>query len=406
MPKLKNRPPKYCKLKQYAVVYSAGKIHYLGLYGSDASKTAYARFVAENRVSPLLYLPKTEGSSTTIAELAAAFLDHTKPITNKQNYNHYRIVAADFLLKLYGDKIPADNFKPRCLKLVRDEIILSRRFCRTMVNDYTRRIVALFEWGVSEELVLETTHRALKTIKALPEGYPDTFENPAREHVPDEVIKRTLPFMLPTLRAMVIVQRLTGCRPGEIFNMKVGEIDKTTDPDLWLYRPPSHKTQKKTGRKKIIPLGLPEQKLIAPFLEGKTAGQAVFSPRAAKLERLAEQWANRTTEPTPSQIAQHDARIAKIKQSGKEFYHKDTYRLAIELAIKEGNKVLPDGEKIEDWIPYQIRHQAATAMELEAGLDEAQTLLDHSSPDTTRRYAHGRLEKLKELAKNRKNPFD
>jgi hypothetical protein len=39
----------------------------------------------------------------------------------------------------------------------------------------------------------------------------------------------------PVLQAMVQVQRLTGCRPGEIFNMRVGEIDRYADPDLWLY---------------------------------------------------------------------------------------------------------------------------------------------------------------------------
>jgi integrase len=272
-----------------------------------------------------------------------------------------------------------------------------------MVNDYIRRIVSIFEWGVENELVQETTYRTLKTVKALPEGHPGTFENPAREHVPDEVIKRTLPFMPPTVSAMVQVQRLTGCRPGEIFNMRVGEIDKTTDPELWLYRLPHHKTEKKTKRKKVIPLGKPEQTLIAPYLEGKTAEQAVFSPKAAKLEQIIDKWANRKTEPTPSQVAQHEKQIANL--TGKEFYHKDTYRLAIEYAIDKANKTLPDDEKIEHWIPYQIRHTAATAMEVEVGLEGSQTLLDHESPNTTKRYAHGRLEKQKALARNRRNPF-
>jgi len=45
-------------------------------------------------------------------------------------------------------------------------------------------------------------------------------------------------------------------------------------------------------------------------------------------------------------------------------------------------------------------------MELETGLEESQTLLDHSSANITKRYAHGRLEKLKELARNRQNPFE
>jgi integrase len=45
-------------------------------------------------------------------------------------------------------------------------------------------------------------------------------------------------------------------------------------------------------------------------------------------------------------------------------------------------------------------------MELEEGLDEAQALLDHSSADMTKRYAHARLKKMKALARNRINPFD
>ena len=44
-------------------------------------------------------------------------------------------------------------------------------------------------------------------------------------------------------------------------------------------------------------------------------------------------------------------------------------------------------------------------MEEEAGLDEAQALLDHSSAQTTKRYAHARLQKMKNLARKRRNPF-
>jgi hypothetical protein len=47
MPKLKNRPPKYCKSGNYAVVYHQEKPVYLGKYGTPESKTAYARFLAE-----------------------------------------------------------------------------------------------------------------------------------------------------------------------------------------------------------------------------------------------------------------------------------------------------------------------------------------------------------------------
>jgi integrase len=233
-----------------------------------------------------------------------------------------------------------------------------------MVNEYTGRIVRIFSWGVEEEYVDPNTALALKAVKALPEGYPGTFENEERKPVPDEVIRRTLPFMPPTLAALVQVQRLTGCRPGEVFNMRVGEIDKNTDSDLWLYHVARHKTEKKTKRKKVIPLGKPEQLLLEPFLTGKKPDAAVFSPRQAVEERNAERRANRKSKITPSQAARDAARAAKPRKIA-EFYNKDSYRQAVEYAINKGNKTLPEDEQIPYWAPYQMRHTAATAMELE-----------------------------------------
>jgi len=101
MPKLKNKPPKYAKLKQYAVVYFQGKTHYLGPYGSPESKAAYARFVAESRVDPTILLPPKEGETVTIPDLVAAFLEHAKPTLDDASFGHYRTIAGDFLLRGY-----------------------------------------------------------------------------------------------------------------------------------------------------------------------------------------------------------------------------------------------------------------------------------------------------------------
>jgi len=404
MPKLTNKPPKYSKLKNYAVVYLNGKIHYLGLYGSPESKTAYARLVAESR-SDVARLPRGEGEeSMSVGELATAFLDYAKATLESPNYTHHRIIIGEFLIALYGD-VPVNDFKPSCLKLVRENLIQSCRFCRNTINDYIGRIVRAFAWGLEEEFVKPEISAMLKAVKPLPEGYPGTFDHEEREEVPDEIIRRTLPFMPPTLVAMLQIQRLTGCRPSEIFNMRVGNIDQTTDPDLWLYRLASHKTKKKTKRKKVIPLGKPEQELIAPYLVGKAAEAAVFSPQTAMEERKAVQHANRKTKITPSQAARAERNAVKPSRY-REFYVKDSYRQAVKYAIQKANKSLPPEEQIPDWTPYQIRHTAATAMEQAEGLDEAQALLDHSSADMTKRYAHARLRKLKELARNRVNPFE
>jgi len=400
MPKLKNRPPKYSKLKQYAVVYFQGKIHYLGLYGSNESWTAYNRFIAESRGNPV-FIPPPEGESATVADLVAAFLEYAEPTLDSSTYGHYRTLIGDFVLKLYGNDTAADAFKPRCLKLLRSEMVESKRFSRNTINKYIRFVVALFHWGVSEELVQPNTHLALKAVKPLKKGSPGTFETSPREPVPDAVIAATLPFLPPVVAAMVQVQRLTAMRPSEVFRMTVGSIDQSRGNGLWYYSP-KHKTEEHIGQKPI-PLGKPEQELIAPYLEGKTAEQAVFSPRQAVRERAEQARARRKTKVTPSQQKRdrHRAENPPDRQVG-EFYDRDSYRRAITYAIKKGNQ---HGVKIKHWSPYLLRNSGATAIELEHGLDEAQAQLGHTTADMTKRYSAAQLKQREKLALSRVNPF-
>jgi integrase len=404
MPKLKNRPPQYQQSGKYAVAYHNGKRIYLGLYGTPESKVAYTRLLAEIQANPVaVTLPGSE-KRVTIHELAAEFLEHVQGSTNPTDYAHYQTAIFDFLDKLYGDNFPVDDFKPRCLKLVREEMVKSRRFCRNTVNKYTRYIVAVFGWGVEHDHAQETTWRALKVIKSLPKGHEGTFDHDERESVPDDVVIRTLPFMPPTLRTMVQLQRILGMRPSEIFKMRVGDIDTTRKDGLWYYVPGAYKTSRYVG-KIIFPMGKPEQALITPYLEGKKPEQAVFSPRTAMQERHAERRANRKTKITPSQVAKAEARAAKPSPYS-EFYNLYSYRQAIEFAIAKGNKVLPDSEKIPHWFPYQLRHAAATNTELTSSDEDAQALLGHRTVNMTKRYTHTQLNRRIRMARDRHNPFE
>jgi integrase len=86
---------------------------------------------------------------------------------------------------------------------------------------------------------------------------------------------------------MVIIQRLTGCRPSEICRMTVESIDRGRKNGLWYYVLQTHKTKKYIGVKQI-PLGQAEQVLIEPYLAGKQPSAAVFSPKTAMAELNAE----------------------------------------------------------------------------------------------------------------------
>jgi integrase len=273
-----------------------------------------------------------------------------------------------------------------------------------MVNGYTARIIRIFTWGVEEEYVESNIIHALQAVKELRKGEQGTFDNAPREEVADAIIRRTLPFMSPTVAAMVQLQRLTGMRPSEIYRMTVGDIDKTRKTGLWHYEPVSHKTEEHIG-KKVIPLGKPEQELIAPYLIGKKPTEAVFSPRTAIQEWNIERRANRKTKISPSQQERDKKRAKNSADNIGEFYDKNSYRKAVENAIRKGNKTLPEGQKIPKWTPYQLRHSAGTEAEKTGGLDKAQALLGHKTANVTKRYAHARLAITESMALNRHNPF-
>ena len=208
--------------------------------------------------------------------------------------------------------------------------------------------------------------------------------------------------MPPMLRAMVQLQRLLGMRPSEII-MRVGDIDRSKNNGLWYYLPGSYKTARYVG-KIIFPLGKPEQELLMPYLEGKKPESAVFSPRTAQDERNAEKRENRKTKISPSQLARNEERAAKPSRYG-EFYNRDSYRQAIDYAIERGNRLLPEDEQIPHWYPYQLRHSASSATELEHSDEDAQALLGHRTVNMTKRYTHTQLKRREAMALNRQNPF-
>jgi len=177
----------------------------------------------------------------------------------------------------------------------------------------------MFRWGVSQELVSPITADALKYVPPLRQGRTTAPESEPREDVPDDVVDATLPHLLPTVAAMVQVQRWATMRPSEVCRMRVGEIDMSRKDGIWLYRLPKHKCTWR-GQRKIVPLGKPEQRLILPYLEGKTPEQAVFSPKTAMLEKKARDAERRRTKVPPSQELRAEKRLANPKRGDQEHY--------------------------------------------------------------------------------------
>jgi integrase len=364
MPKIRNQYPKNCRDRNQAFSWHNGKRIYHGVWGTPEAEREYKRFISRLLENPILSLRMDGESDVLVSELADAFLDSIESRTDKTEYLHFKY-AVGYLIEVYGE-LAVNEFFPKKLKVARSQMVKTGKLCRSMINKYVGKIRRIFTWGVGEEVVQATVTDALKAVQDLRRGEEGTRDNPPRKGVPKDVIERTLPFLAPTVATMVQVQWLTGMRPSEAFKMRVGNIDKTRDSELWYYTPESHKTEEYIGDKDI-PLGLPEQRLIEPYLAGKKPAEAVFSPRTAMKERAAEARANRKSKLTPSQ-RERDVRRAE-KSAGRvgEFYNRDSYRRAVEYAIAKGNR---HGQKIPHWTPYLLRNSAATEIELTHGFGD------------------------------------
>jgi integrase len=389
-----------------AVVTLDGKDHYLGPWPATLRKPppgareAYDRLIAEwlanGRRPPD---PAADAPALTVNELILAFWRHAE--------QHYRrddgrptSELADYRLslrplrELYGPT-PAADFSPLKLKAVRQRMI-GAGLCRGVVNQRVGRVVRVFKWGVSEEMVPESVWRSLTTVRGLEKGRTEARETAPVKPVADAVVDATLPNVLPPVRAMIRLQRLTGMRPGEACSLRACDIDMSGP--VWLYRPRVHKTTHK-GKDRVVALGPQAQAVVRPFL--KLDLQAcLFSPREAMAAKRAEMRARRKTKAQPSQ---KDRRRRKPRVRPGERYSPRSYHQAIRKAIQAANraqacgpcKALKPAERCDackaaalpHWHPHQLRHTHATEVRRAFGLEAAQVALGHATANVTQVYA-------------------
>ena len=194
---------------------------------------------------------------------------------------------------------------------------------------------------------------------------------------PEADIRAALPFMSEPVRAMVELQLLTGARPGEILAMRAADIDRSGA--LWVYRPESHKNSWR-GQERLIYLGPRAQEIVRAFLRPGMQDRFLFSPTLAELRRRDRLRAARKTPLWPSHVrAQEEKRKASPKRKPRDHYDGNSYRQAISRACRRA--------RVSPWKPNQLRHNAATRLRAEFGLDVAKSVLGHSRVETTQIYA-------------------
>ncbi len=369
-----------------AVVTLDGRDIYLGRYGTPQSRAEFDRLLAE-WLSNGRRLPapaSAHGTDLSVNELALVYLGFAdgyytkrgKPTTEPESIRQ----TIKPLRRLYGDTL-AREFGPLQLKAIRQAMI-DAGLCRNEVNKRTGRIVRLFKWAVGEGIVPPSLHHGLIAVSGLRRGRADVRESEPVKPVPDAFVDAIRPHVPPQLWAMVELMRLSGMRPQEVCLMRTIDIDRSGR--VWIYTPETHKTEHH-GRERRIYLGPTAQEILRPWLRMELTAY-LFSPREAMQHRLAERRQNRKSKVQPSQKNRSKAKPKRKpgeRYDTRSLYHAVAYgiRKAQDAAKKTGER------PIADWHPNQLRHNAATRLRREFGLDVARAVLGHSSPVVTEVYA-------------------
>ena len=176
------------------------------------------------------------------------------------------------------------------------------------------------------------------------------------------------PFLSKQVNSLVQLQLLTAARPGELLSLR--PIDLDTTGQVWTATLKEHKTRH-IGRERTVYFGPKAQAILKDFLADRPLDAYLFSPREAEKGRHAHAPTHRRS----NQIAS----LRKTTRIVGEYYTTASYRRAIERACKKAS--------VPVWTPHRLRHNAATRIRKDFGLEAAQLLLGHARADVTQLYA-------------------
>ena len=345
-----------------AFVVLDGKRTYLGHYGTQAVRDAYDKTVAEwllnGRQRPHWTSP--EPTSLTVAELVDRYSAHAEvyyrratgePTGEHQNVSH----ALTPLREMFGD-MSADDFVVGELHLYRTHLV-SRNLARGVVNQRVGVVRRAFRWAEGEGLIRPGKFEHLRSLPHLRRGRSEAKETKVVRPVEWKIVKATLPYLSPAVRAIVELLWHTGARVGEITDMCAEDSEQVGD--VWVYRPAQHKSEHH-GHERVIALGPKAQSVLAPWLLQTKSGP-VFRPTGGR--------------------------------SVQATYGTRVIRKAVARAAQKA--------ELDPWNPGQIRHAKATLLRAKIGIEAARTVLGHrlGSEVTETVYAERDLKQAVDAAK-------
>jgi integrase len=370
---------------------------YLGEWNTPASKRRFREVVAAHMLrddpAAALEAEPVDADGITIVELVARFLASKEREVSASQWS-LLVYSLRALSNLYGDELAA-SFGPVKLRRLREHLEAGptaapdaeeqaegkkrkkrRPLCRKEINRRTRRVVSLFRWAASEELVSPVVAQALATLPPLRRGRTAAPESKPITPVPEDALKAAREHMTPMVRSMVDLQLATGMRGGEVVAMRRCDIDRSGGGSTWIYTPSDHKNAWREHMRRV-PLGPRAQALLEPYLDGDPEG-FVFSPKRSEDERRFLRRQQRQSPLTPSQRERDQQRRDNPRRKLLDAWTTETYRGAIHAACRRAG--------VPAWSPHQLRHSFEVLVERRFGVEAAAKALGHAEIGTTQHY--------------------
>ena len=363
-----------------------GKYIYLGKYDLPETREKYHRLISEWLSTGHRPVPEHE---VTVVELAAGYWRHARAYYRRSDGTATGEIdkvkrVIQYLKDLYG-RIPAVEFGPRAFRAVRHQMIKDGDRSRGYINSMADRVKRMFKWGVGQQLIPPSVYEGLQSVPGLRLGRSGIREAEPVRPVPEEDIDAIRPVISRQVAALIDLQLLTAARPCEIVGLRPQDFDRSAS--VWICHPGHHKTAH-YGHKRTIYFGPRAQVVIKSFM-ARAPHKPLFSPQEAEAERRAKQHKKRKTP-----LNQGNRPGTNQKQSAKrkpgEVYTVTSYRQAIQRGCEQIG--------VQKWSPNQLRHNAATRLRAEYGIDVTQTILGHRlGSGITEIYAEANISKARNV---------
>lgn len=393
--------------------------YWLGKYGSAESRERYHRVIAEWETrgrrlpSTRFDAPSHDGDGVKLVVLAREFYRWARESYDRGELRSFLVVIN--LMRKYCGRLPAAQFGPKKLRMLREEMIRGdatsdpprKPWSRRYINQQVQRVRRIFKWAVAHELVPASVHQSLCALEPLKRGRTQAREHAKVGPVRDDVLNATLPHLNRPVRALVELQLYSGARAGELLELRACDIEMDAETSVWTYRPGRHKNTHRE-RERVIYFGPRAQEALRPFLTDRPTAAYLFSPAEAEAARLEAIHAARKT-PLSCGNRPGTNRLPDPKKKPGDHYTTPSYYRSIQAAcdrafpppaplarrddetIAEWRTRLTPKQKAQlsawrkahRWHPHQLRHNAATLLRREFGLEAAQLALGHASAMVT-----------------------